>query len=249
MDPSKVVIVTGGTYGIGRAIAVTLAERGYRVVAFGLDQRQVGSRAQHGTDGTRRELARRHLTADVLSADVSKARQVARVVQFTIRKYGRIDALINNAAIRVKGTLLETTEEMWQKTLSVNLTGMFLTTKAVLPHMIRQGSGAIVNIGSGSGWGRSERIAYCASKGGVFAFSASLALDHVQDNIRVNVVVPGLTRTGMTDEAKLPKSAAGRVLSPQDAANAVAFLLSPEAERISGSVMTVGGPSTPQRMF
>lgn len=249
MDPSRVVIVTGGTYGIGRAITVTLAERGYRVVAFGLDRRQAGSRAEHGTEGTRRELAGRHLTADLLRADVSKARQVARVVQFAIRKYGRIDALVNNAAVRVKGTLPETTEAVWQRILSVNLTGMFLTTKAVLPHMIRQAGGAIVNIGSGSGWGRPGRIAYSASKGGVFAFSAALALDHADDNIRVNVVVPGLTRTGMTDGANLPKDAARRILSPQDAANAVAFLLSPEAEKTSGCVMTVGGPSTPQRMF
>jgi NAD(P)-dependent dehydrogenase (short-subunit alcohol dehydrogenase family) len=249
VDTLNVVIVSGGTYGIGRAITVTLAERGYRVVAFGLDQPQVGSRAQKGTEGTRKELARRSLTADLLCADVSKARQVARVVQFAIRKYGRIDALVNNAAIRVKGALLQTTEEMWDKTLSVNLKGMFLTTKAVLPHMIRQGKGAIVNIGSGSGWGRHGRIAYCASKGGVLAFSAALALDHLEDHIRVNVVVPGFTRTGMTEGAKIPKRMAGKILRPQDAANAVAFLLSPDAEAISGSVTTVGGPSNLHRIL
>lgn len=244
MDATKVVIVTGGTYGIGRAITLKLAEQGYRVVAFGLDQRQVGSRAHQGTEGTRKELARRNLTADLLRADVSKARQVARVVHFTIGKYGRIDALVNNAAIRVNGALSQTTEEMWDKILSVNLKGLFLTTKAVLPYMIRQGTGAIVNIGSGSGWGRPGRIAYCASKGGVFAFSAALALDHLQDHIRVNVVVPGFTRTGMTEGARIPKRAAGRILRPQDTANAVAFLLSSEAEMISGSVTMVGGPLT-----
>lgn len=249
MDAAKVVIVTGGTYGIGRAITVTLAEQGYRVVAFGLDRRQPGSRARKGTEGTRQELARRHLTADLLRADVSKAHQVARIVQFTIRKYGRIDALINNAAIRVKGTVLQTTEEMWDKMLSVNLTGMFLTTKAVLPYMIRQGTGAIVNIGSGSGWGRPGRIAYCASKGGVLAFSAALALDHLEDHIRVNVVVPGFTRTGMTEGARTPPRVAGRTLRPQDTASAVAFLLSSEAEMISGCIMTVGGPSNLHRIF
>jgi NAD(P)-dependent dehydrogenase (short-subunit alcohol dehydrogenase family) len=249
VNSANVVIVTGGTYGIGRAITVTLAERGYRVVAFGLDQRQAGSRAHKGTEGTRKELARRHVTADLLRADVSKARQVARVVRFTIRKYGRIDALVNNAAIRVKGNVLQTTDEMWDKTLAVNLKGMFLTTRAVLPYMIRQGQGAIVNIASGSGWGKAGRIAYCASKGGVLAFSAALALDHVQDKIRVNVVVPGYTRTGMTEGARTPKSAAGRTLRPQDTANAVAFLLSSEADMISGCLTTVGGPLTLTRVF
>jgi NAD(P)-dependent dehydrogenase (short-subunit alcohol dehydrogenase family) len=176
---------------------------------------------------------------------------VAGVVQFTIRKYGRIDALVNNAAIRVKGSLLQTTEETWDKILSVNLKGMFLSTKAVLPHMIRQRKGAIVNIGSGSGWGRPGRIAYCASKGGVLAFSAALALDHLHDHIRVNVVVPGFTRTGMTvgTRTRASRRVAGRPLVPQDTADAVAFLLSSEAEAISGAVITVGGPLNLHRIL
>lgn len=246
MESAKVVIVTGGTYGIGRAITVTLARKSCKVVAFGLEKKQVGSLAQNGIEGTRQELSRRKCTADLLTADVSKAREVEPVVEFAINKYARIDALVNNAAIRPSGTILETSEKMWEKVMAVNLKGMFLTTKAVLPHMIRQGGGAIVNIGSGSVWGRANRIAYCASKGGVFAFSAALACDYLRHHIRVNVVVPAYTLTGMTEgDPARPKTAetvSGRALLPQDTANVVAFLLSDEPEMISGSVIAVGGP-------
>ena len=228
------------------------AEKGYKVVALGQEEKQTGSAAQNGIEGTKSELAKRKATADLFAADVSKAGEVKKVVEFTVGKYARIDALVNNAAIRPYGKILETSEEIWEQVMAVNLKGMFLSTKAVLPHMIRQGKGAIVNISSGSGWGRPNRIAYCASKGGVFAFSAALAADHRDDHIRVNVVVPGYTLTGMTEgdtDKKTPKNAQGRTLQPQDTANAVAFLLSDEAEMISGSVTTVGGPLEASRAF
>ena len=248
MEAAKVVIVTGGTYGIGRAITVTLAEKDYRVVAFGQEQKQAGSAAENGISDTRTELEARNRTAELLVADVSKADEVNRVIDFTMGKFGRIDALVNNAAIRPYGKTLETSEETWDRVMAVNLKGMFLATKAVLPHMIRQGKGSIVNISSGSGWGRPNRIAYCTSKGGVFGFSAALAVDYLDDHIRVNVVVPGYTVTGMTESDKqTPKNPLGRGLRPEDTANAVAFLLSDEAEMISGSVTTVGGPVTSSR--
>jgi len=153
--------------------------------------RQIGSAAENGREGTRAELERLGLAADLLEADVSRADDVRRVVEFTIGKYGRVDALVNNAGIHPSGTILETTEEVWGQAIDVNLKGMFLCAKAVLPILIEQGGGAIVNIGSGSGWGRGNLLAYCASKGGVFGLSAALALDHLHDHIRVNVVVPG----------------------------------------------------------
>ena len=151
MTERKVAIVTGGTYGIGRAVTVCLAGQGYAVVAFGLDAPQIGSLAENGTKGTRAELEQQGLTADLLQADVSRAAEVQQVVDFTLGKYGRVDALINNAAIHPSGTLLETSEEVWDKVIDVNLKGMFLCTKAALPQMIRQGGGVIINVGSGSG--------------------------------------------------------------------------------------------------
>src|SRR5579859_3505543 len=106
MADGKVVIVTGGTYGIGRGITTELAQRGYQVVAFGLDSPQPFSQAAKGTAGTRNELTTLGLNADVLEADVSVSEDVDRVVRFTLEKYGRIDGLVNNAAIHALGTIL-----------------------------------------------------------------------------------------------------------------------------------------------
>lgn len=246
MAEGKVAIVTGGTYGIGRGITLKLAGCGYQVVAFGLDARQVGSAAENGRAGTQAELDALGLTADLLEADVSRATDVQEVVDFAIGTYLRIDALVNNAGIHPSGTILDTSEEMWDRTIGVNLKGMFLCTKAVLPHMISQGGGAIVNIGSGSGWGRANLLAYCASKGGVFGLSAALALDHLLDRIRVNVVVPGGGVVSGMNEGKAflassgQQTVTGRNTFPEDIANTVAFLLSDEAAQVSGAIVTVG---------
>lgn len=246
MTEPKVAIVSGGTYGIGRGITLVLAAQGYRVIAFGLNTRQVGSAAENGAHGTQAELDQRGLTADLLEADVSNATDVQRVADFAITRYGRIDGLVNNAGIHPTGTILETTEEMWDQTFSVNLKGMFLCARAVLPHMIAQGGGAIVNIGSGSGWGRAGLIAYSASKSGVFGFSTALARDHLRQRIRVNVVVPGGGPvTGMTEGRKdldqfALETVAGRNTTPEDVAHAVAYLLSDGAVNVTSTVITVG---------
>lgn len=248
----KSIIVTGGTYGIGKGISIGLSRRGYGVVAFGVSNRQPGSLAENATENLQSEARGLGLSLDVLEADVSKATDVQRVVEFTLRKYGRVDALVNNAAIGPLGNILETPEELWDRILDVNLKGMYLSCKSVLPCMIRQGGGAIVNIGSGAGWGKPNMLAYAASKGGVFALSASLAYDHFRDHIRVNTVVPGGGGivTGMSlgrvggDLEKLSRggsgTVAGRSAEPADVEAAVAFLLSDEAAAISGTVVDVG---------
>ena len=250
MENGKVAIVTGGTYGIGRAITCELARRGYRVVAVGLDARQIGSEAAGGSAATGEALNREGLSAEILEGDVSAAADVRRVVEFAVARHGRIDVLVNNAAIHPRGTIAETSEEVWDRVLDVNLKGMFLCCKAAIPEMARQDGGAIVNIGSASGWGKPNLLAYCASKGGVFGLSAALAHDHLKDHIRVNVVVPGWTATGMTTAAETPrprepmqrgtKTASGRANTPGDVAKAVAFLVSDDAAQISGTVLTVG---------
>src|SRR5438093_348087 len=162
MAEGKVAIVTGGTYGIGRGITLRLASEGHRVVAFGLDARQIGSAAENGREGTKSELERLGLNADLFEADVANEDEVVRVVEFALRKYGRVDALVNNAAIHPSGTILETTRQIWDQVIAVNLTGPFLCTKAVLPHMIEQGGGAIVNIASRASWGQPNLLAYTA---------------------------------------------------------------------------------------
>ncbi len=247
-----VVIVSGGTFGIGKSIVLTLAERGHQVVAFGLDSAQPSSIAEGGTRTLRAEAAERGLTVEALEADVTDSAQVARVVDRAIATFGRVDALVNNAAIGPLGTILDTSEAMWDRVVDVNLKGMFLCCKAVLPHMIANGGGSIVNIGSGAGWGKPNMFAYASSKGGVFALGASLAYDFFHDRIRVNTVIPGGGGivTGMSlgrvggDPEKLGRgvagTAAGRNATGDDIAMTVAFLLSPDADAISGAVIDVG---------
>ncbi|TXL70164.1 SDR family oxidoreductase [Vineibacter terrae] len=249
----RVVIVSGGTFGIGKAISVTLAQRGWQVVAFGLDAPQPSSTAAGGSALLRADLAAHGLEADVLEADVSRAGDVARVAEFAAGRYGRIDALVNNAAIGPLGTVLDTPEDLWNRIIDVNLKGAYLCCRAVLPHMIGQGGGAIVNIGSGAGWGKPNMAAYSASKGGLFALGAALAYDHFHQRIRVNTVVPGgggivsgmgVGRAGgdvrRFTSRSVAGTAAGRVAVGEDIAQAVAFLLSDEAATISGTVLDVG---------
>ncbi len=161
-DGRKVTIVTGGTYGIGRGITLALAQRGHQVVSFGLESRQMGSLAEHGIAGTQAELDKAGLAADLLEADVSSPEDTQRVAEFAMSRYGRIDGLVNNAAIHPRGTILETSLEVWNRVLAVNLTGMFLMTKAVMPHMLAAGGGAIVNVASKASWGQPTLLAYSA---------------------------------------------------------------------------------------
>jgi NAD(P)-dependent dehydrogenase (short-subunit alcohol dehydrogenase family) len=250
--PAKVVLVSGGTFGIGRAITFGLAQRGHSVVAFGLEAPQVSSTAQHAIPGLRDELAQRGLAAELMEADVSLSADVAKVVERALARFGRIDAVVNNAAIGPLGTVLDTDEAVFDRIIAVNLKGPYLTSRAAVPHMISQGGGSIINIGSGAGWGKPNMAVYSASKGGVAALSTAMAYDFFHHRIRVNTVIPGgggivsgmsLGRVG-GDAARFgkgaPGTAAGRVATGDDIANVVAFLLSPEAETLSGTVIDVG---------
>ena len=217
-------IVTGGGGGIGAGIVDVLDRLGHQVVVV-----------------------------DLPDADVTNADDVARVVATALDDHGRIDGLVNNAAIGPLGTVVDTDEATWDRIVDVNLKGPFLMSRAVLPHLVAQGGGAIVNIGSGAGHGKPNMAAYAASKGGLFALGAAMAYDHFHQGVRVNTVVPGgggiptgisLTRFGGTaaDYARLPHpgSVAGRPVTPADVGNAVAFLLSDDAAAISGTVVDVG---------
>jgi NAD(P)-dependent dehydrogenase (short-subunit alcohol dehydrogenase family) len=234
----RVVIVSGGTYGIGREITRRLAFEGWSVVAFGLEARQPGSAARDGIAGTRALLEAEGLRADLLEADVADADDVGRVVRFALEHHGAVDALVNNAAIRPTGTLLETDEATFDRVLAVNLKGPFLLCRAVIPDMLRRGEGSIVNIASAAGRGKPGILAYSASKGGIFALSAALSLDHQRDGIRVNVVVPASgTPSGMIEAMNSDGRAThGGGGSPTDVAREVAFLVSDAASEISGQV-------------
>jgi NAD(P)-dependent dehydrogenase (short-subunit alcohol dehydrogenase family) len=243
-DAGKVTIVTGGTYGIGRGITLTLAQRGHRVISFGVEARQVGSMAENGIAGTRAELDKLGLSAELMEADVSSPEDTQRVAEFAMSRFGRIDGLVNNAAIHPSGIITETSLELWNQVMAVNLTGMFLMTKAVLPHMLSQGGGCVVNVASKASYGQPNLLAYSASKGGVLGFSFGLAYDHLYEHIRVNVVVPSGVDSGMTEGTFRPANARLAFVEraqPSDIADAVAFLLSDEARLITGAVLNVNG--------
>ena len=217
-------IVTGGRGSIGAGIVAVLEAQGHAVVVV-----------------------------DLPDSDVADAGDVERVVAAAIETHGRIDGLVNNAAVGPLGTVVDTDEETWDRIVDTNLKGPFLMSRALVPHLAANGGGSIVNIGSGAGHGKPNMAAYAASKGGLFALSASMAYDHFHQRIRVNTVVPGgggipsgisLSRFGGTadDYARLPHvgSVAGRPVIPADVGHAVAYLLSPEAAAVTGTVIDVG---------
>lgn len=251
-DDKGCVIVSGGTYGIGRDITLLLAARGWPVVAFGLEARQISSEAENAIPSLRREAEAAGLDITLLEADVSSEADVAGVMEAALKAYGRVGALVNNAAIGPLGTIIDTPPDLWDRIMAVNLRGPYLTSRAVIPHMAEAGGGRIVNVGSGAGWGKPNMAAYSASKGGLFALTTALALDHFHDRIRVNAVVPGgggivagmsmgrVSRDLEKLRANAVGTAAGRFTTGEDLAKAVAFLLSPDADVISGTVIDVG---------
>jgi NAD(P)-dependent dehydrogenase (short-subunit alcohol dehydrogenase family) len=235
---AKVAVVTGASHGIGREIAMTLAERGFSVRGIGLYARDVAA--------THEEAKRRSLDVQVLEGDVSRAADVAKLRRWVDETAGPLKAICNNAAIRPVGTVLATSEEDWDRTFAVNVKGAFLVLKALLPSMIRTGGGSVVNISSCSAMGGPGLVAYSASKSALIAMTRCLAEDHKAERVRANVILPGPVRSGMTEG--LPNEllvwceqngVQGRLAVPRDVANAVAFLVSDEAETISGTELRV----------
>ncbi|MGH1489840.1 MAG: SDR family NAD(P)-dependent oxidoreductase [Acidimicrobiales bacterium] len=255
-------IVSGATFGIGKAIATLLAERGWPVIAFGLEPSQLESTHLESAQATsslptsvtelQADADKHGLPLRYLVADLTDPADISSVAEAAIQHHGHIHAVVNCAAIGPLGTVLDTDPELWDKIHAVNLKGPFLMCRAVIPHMKQSGGGRIVNIGSGAGWGKPNMASYAASKAGLTALSAALALDHFHDHIAVNTVIPGGggIATGMSlsrvdgDLEKLRASAvgnvAGRYTTGEDVAKAVAFLLSDDAEAISGTVIDVG---------
>lgn len=250
----KVIIVSGGTFGLGRHITLTLAERGCRVLAFGLSKPQVSSVAS-GFDLLNQDVQQAGLSdrVEVVEADVSRPEDIDRLLSHALRRFGRVDGLVNNAAVGPLGTVLTTDAATLDRVLSVNVKGPFLMSRAVIPELVRNGGGSIVNIGSGAGYGKPNMAAYAASKGALLALSAAMAYDHFHDHIRVNTVIPGgggivsgmsLGRVGGDEKVLKARRAvgtvAGRSADGRDLAHAVSFLLSDEAATISGTVIDVG---------
>ena len=238
----KAALVTGASRGIGRAVALTLAQQGANV-AF--NYRASGEAAE---DACREALAH-GVDAIAIDADVSRADDVERLAKAVLDRFERIDILVNNAGIVRDGLLLRMTEDDWDTVLATNLRGAFLCTKAVLRGMVRQRSGRIIAISSVAGVvGNAGQANYAAAKAGLIGFTRSVAREVASRGITANVVAPGFIQTdiwaGVSPEAQekfLGQVPLGRPGSPEDVAGVVAFLASDQAGYITGQVLNVDG--------
>jgi 3-oxoacyl-[acyl-carrier protein] reductase len=221
----QVALVTGGSSGIGLAIAQALVNAGMRVVVVGRNRTRLRAAAGELLAGAQGESEERGATSRVLAvtADVSKPGEVRRAVQQTLTRFGRIDVLVNNAGISGRGRVEDLSERDWDRVLSVNLRGAFLCARAVLPSMKRQRRGYIVNISSLAGKiGMAGSAAYCASKFGLVGLSQSLGEEGAQWNIRATAICPAYVNTPMVRGAPVDPS---RMIQPQDIAATVRYLL------------------------
>ena len=237
----RVAIVTGAARGIGHGIARALAAEGAAVVVADLDE--PGARAVAA------ELAAGGADALALRVDVSSEEDTRRLAEETVAAYGRIDVLVANAGVAGEGTVVETTLEEWSRVLAVDLTGVFLSCRAVLPTMIAQGSGRIVATGSQLGLrGAPGLVPYCAAKAGVHGLVKALAREVAPHGITVNAIAPGPTDTdilaGIDEEtmsAIVAEIPLGRIARVEEIAPAAVLLASDEGAYFTGSIVNVSG--------
>lgn len=234
----KVAIVTGGSRGIGRAIVVALAEAGFNVVF---------SYASNKAAATEVENTSKVFGVEVLGvqADASNQLEAQALIDKAVEKFGRVDALVNNAGITKDGLLMRMSDDDWAKVIDTNLTGAFYTTRAVSRIMLKQRAGAIVNISSVSGvYGNAGQANYAASKAGLIGFTKSVAKEFGSRSVTANVIAPGFIVTDMTESVPKDKLIEhiplGRLGEPEDIAKAVLFLVT-SGGYITGQVIHVDG--------
>ena len=244
----KVAVVTGASRGIGRATALALARQGCSVVVGYDKRREKAEEVVHAIREAKKQAA-------AIKCDVSIRKEVEVMFKSAIDQFGKIDILVNNAGVAPSASLLETTDEIWDRTLDVNLKGVFLCTQIVARYMVQRRYGKIVNIAANSGFGIADwgETAYAASKAGVIQLTKTAAFELGQYGINVNCVAPGAVNTemlkgDMTDQeyseyldARKKITSTGIVAEPDDIANAVLFFASDGARFITGKTLLVDG--------
>jgi NAD(P)-dependent dehydrogenase (short-subunit alcohol dehydrogenase family) len=254
----KVAIVTGAARGMGRATAIALAKEGVDIVICDICRNLdyphyplATNEQMYDTKAHIRKLGRRIIA---LKADVRRWKQVEKVVNAAIDTFGRIDILVNNAGIAGITPIHELAEKEWDILMEVNLKGPFLFCRLVIPHMIKQNNGRIINISSIGGLRGLEGFAhYCASKFGIIGLTKSMAIELAKNNINVNAVCPGTADTDLdagVDAGMAPgegkKVYAGyhlfrRLVEPQEIANAVVWLATEDSKNVTGHTLVVDG--------
>ena len=240
---NKVALVTGGSFGIGKATAIEFAKRGARVVVVDWIE----------DSATLNEIKELGGTATFFKCDVSKSSDITQMIDQTIKKFGRLDFAVNNAGIEgANAPTHECTEENWDKTININLKGLWLCMKAEIPLMLKQGKGAIVNVASIAGLiGFPGLPAYVVSKHGVIGLTKTAALENAKEGIRINAVCPGVIKTQMIDRVtgkdKIVEKQyedmepVGRMGTPEEVAEAIVWLCSDASSFVTGHAMNVDG--------
>jgi NAD(P)-dependent dehydrogenase (short-subunit alcohol dehydrogenase family) len=245
----KSVLITGAASGIGMAASLLFAEEGAKLTLADLNE---------SGDETAKQARERGAEAVFLKADVSKAKDWEATVKLAVKNYGKIDVLYNNAGIGMYRSFLETSEEDWDRVISVDLKSVYLGCKYIIPEMLRQGGGVIINTASEIGIsGARNYAAYCAAKGGVVQITRALALEFGDRNIRVNCLCPGVTQTPMLEqginkaqdpaarrrslEQEVPLKRIGR---PEEIAKGALFLASNDSSFMNGATLIIDGGAT-----
>ncbi|MGD8505138.1 MAG: glucose 1-dehydrogenase [Candidatus Bathyarchaeota archaeon] len=244
----KVALITGGTRGIGYATALLFLEEGAKVAVSGRSEKQ-------GREAILKLRSEGFKHMIFIQGDVSKSADAERMIQTSVKQFGRLDVLINNAGILSTGTVEDTAEADWDRVIDVNLKGVFLCSKYALPHL-RRTNGVIVNIASSDGLvAEPNCVAYCASKGGVVLLTKAMALDYAKEGIRVNCVCPGVVMTPMLEQdlvqsgipgdvylkGEAESHPMGRIGDPEEIAKAILFLASHDSSFVTGTALSVDG--------
>jgi len=243
----RVAVVTGGGQGIGQAIAEAMASEGAQLVLLDIEL----EKTTHVVKGIEKAGGE----ATHLQVDIANGKEAKKAAEDIAKKFGRVDILVNNAGIAKVESFLEGDEVFWDKMIDVNLKGLMMLCQAVLPGMVKQQYGKIVNIASGAALSAAKmQVVYSATKGGAAAFTRSLAAEVAKYHINVNAICPGFVATPMTDLGRetFPKFFKkmeqlipwGRPALPADIANVAIFLSSEESEYITGQNILVDGGLT-----